>query len=473
MRARRMPGRRLVVLVTSAAATVALLGGVSPSGSVAVAAPDGQIQHVIVIYQENHSFDEVLGALCVQDSRCDGSLTATLLNGSTRALTKSADVVPTVNHDTKSMNLAINGGLMNGWERISGCQASGGYKCLTYYAPDQIPNLAALARTYAISDRSFEMDKVASFGAHIELVAGTLDGFTGVAPKPQSGYTALAGWGCDSNKFAQWKDPAIPTAKATMVPACIPDYTDPLTLLTGDRSPADGGAITSTPVRQVDTLMDELDAAGLTWKIYASSKTSSPSAYNWAICPVFAGCLYTSQSTNMVAPSQVVTDATAGALPSFSIVLPQGPTGSTSQHNGASMLKGDNWIGQVMNAVMQGPEWSSTAVFITYDDCGCFYDHVVPPTGLGIREPMVIVSPLAKPGFTDSTVASTASMLAFTEHTFGLAPLTSIDAAAYDYSNALDLSQPLAGPTPMRTSPISAKTRHYLRTHPADLDDPT
>ena len=51
---------------------------------------------------------------------------------------------------------------------------------------------------------------------------------------------------------------------------------------------------------------------------------------------------------------------------------------------------------------MSGPEWNSTAIFITYDDCGCFYDEVSPPAGLGIRVPMVIVSPYARPGFTDS-----------------------------------------------------------------------
>ena len=475
-RARRLS---LAVLATVSVATLAAVGPTAPRAhaapTAAAATTSSPIQHVVVIYQENHSFDEVLGALCIQDARCDGSLTATLLNGTTRALTKSPDVVPTVNHDTSSETAAINKGAMNGWEKVKGCGASAGYPCLTYYDPTQIPNLAALARAYAISDRTFQMDAVPSFGAHIELVAATLDGFTGVAPKAKSGFTAKAGWGCDSNKFAQWKDPSNPSAAVVMVPSCIPDRTDPLTRLTTDRSTANGGAVTTTPVAHVPTLMDSLSAAGLSWRLYTSSTGANKvRAYTWSICPMFADCLYTNQASNMVAPTQILTDASAGTLPAFSVVLPEGATGGTSQHNGTSMIAGDNWIGQVVSAVMNGPEWDSTAIFITYDDCGCFYDHVAPPAGLGIRNPMVIVSPWARPGYTDSTVASTASLLAFTEHTFGLAPLGTADANAYDYSAAFDFTSYSGAAAPsMVTTAVPASSTTYMATHAVDPDDPT
>ncbi len=431
------------------------------------------IKHIVVIYQENHSFDEVLGALCVQDARCDGSLTATLLNGASYALKQSSDIVPTVNHDTLSETTAINGGAMNGWERVKGCSAATGYPCLTYYDPSQIPNLAALARAYALSDHTFQMDQVPSFGAHIELVSSTLDGFTGVAPAPMTGYTAHAGWGCDSNKFAKWKDPSNPAAATIKVPACIPDYSDPLPLLTSDRSGANGGAITNTPVPHVTTLMDNMDAAGVSWRLYTSSAASKVRAYTWSICPMFADCLYTAQSTNMVPPSQIVTDATAGTLPSFSVLLPEGASGSTSQHNGNSMLQGDNWIGQVVSSIQSGPDWASTAVFITYDDCGCFYDHMAPPAGLGIRNPMIIVSPYAKAHFTDSSLATTASLLAFTEHTLGLAALSTADANAYDYADSFDFTQTPLSPTTLTKTAIPRTSTHYLATHPTNPDDPT
>ena len=139
------------------------------------------------------------------------------------------------------------------------------------------------------------------------------------------------------------------------------------------------------------------------------------------------------------------------------------------------MKMGDNWIGQVVQAIENGPQWSSTAIFITYDDCGCFYDHVAPPAGLGIRVPMVIVSPYAKRGFTDSNIASYASLLAFIEHTFGLQPLSKTDADAYDFSNSFDFSAPQLTTIPMVTSPETPEDLNYLKEHPRDPadDDPT
>jgi phospholipase C len=315
------------------------------------------------------------------------------------------------------------------------------------------------------------MDTVPSFGAHLELVAQVNDGFTGVSPKARTGFTAGVGWGCDSNKFAQWR--SAPGAPIQMVPACVPDYTDPLPLLTSDRDPADGGAITATPVQHVPTLMDRLDAAGVSWKLYTSPRTSPVRAWTWAICPVFADCLYTNQADNLADPTQAITDGQNGTLPGFSVVLPEGPTGGTSQHNGNSMARGDNWIGQVVSAIENGPDWSSTAIFITYDDCGCFFDHVAPPSGLGIRNPVVIVSPYARPAFTDSTQATTSSLLAFTEHTFAVPPLAPADANAYDYANAFDFSQTPLSPARMTRTRIPAAEQAYLDAHPADPDDPT
>jgi phospholipase C len=463
--------RRFLLRASAVAAglVVVVAGTVTPAvASLPAVTP---IQHVVIIYQENHSFDEVLGALCVQDARCDGSLTAKLSTGGTRQLTRSPDVVPTVNHDTASQTTAIDGGRMDGFNKISGCTSSAGYKCLTYYDPTQIPNLAALARKFTISDRTFQMDKVPSFGAHLELVAQVDDGFTGVAPKPKTGFPAQVGWGCDSNRFAQWR--ASPGAAIQLVPSCVPDYTDPLPRLTSDRSAANGGAITTTPVQHVDTLMDRLDDAGVSWKLYTSPRTSPVRAWTWAICPVFADCIYTSQADDLADPTQAITDGKNGTLPNFSVVLPEGPTGGTSQHNGSSMASGDNWIGSVVSAIENGPDWASTAIFITYDDCGCFYDHVAPPAGLGIRNPVVIVSPYAKPRFTDSTVATTSSLLAFVEHTFSVPALSSADANAYDYANAFDFSQtPLSGSRMTQTA-ISPAEQAYLAAHPADPDDPT
>jgi phospholipase C len=100
----------------------------------------------------------------------------------------------------------------------------------------------------------------------------------------------------------------------------------------------------------------------------------------------------------------------------------------------------------VANAIMTGPEWNSTALFITWDDCGCFYDQVPPGTNpdgtpQGPRSPLLIVSPFARPAFTDSTHTSFAGILAYVENNFGLTPLGPNDMDAYNFSNAFNYSQ--------------------------------
>ena len=146
------------------------------------------------------------------------------------------------------------------------------------------------------------------------------------------------------------------------------------------------------------------------------------------------------------------------------------------------MRLGDNWIGRVLKALQRGPDWSSTAVFITYDDCGCFYDHVPPgvnPDGSpqGVRVPMVIISPYAKRGYTDTHPARFASILRFTEETFGLRSLGVNDRKAYDYAHSFNFkARSLRPRTVMRQYPVSRATTRYLARHPADPDqedDPT
>jgi phospholipase C len=234
----------------------------------------------------------------------------------------------------------------------------------------------------------------------------------------------------------------------------------------------------------VPTIMDTLDTAGLSWRFYGGRPVTGPpptggqgdasgnsTGYGWAICPTFARCLNRSPSP-MAATTQFATDAAAGSLPNFSVVT---PTQLNSQHNGDSMTVGDNWIGSVVSAVENGPDWSSTAIFITWDDCGCFYDHVAPPAGVGIRVPMLIVSPYARAGHTDSTPASFASVLAFTDSVFGLPPITAAtwDATAYNYLGSFDFAQAPLARAKMATSVITPAMARAVQANPADPDDPT
>jgi phospholipase C len=213
-----------------------------------------------------------------------------------------------------------------------------------------------------------------------------------------------------------------------------------------------------------------MDEAGRSWRLYAPLVSDNFSSYGYSICPTFAECLYTEQAENHVHRDQFLTDAAAGTLPELSIVI---PLDEDSQHNNFSMIQGDNWLGSRVDAAMNGPDWDSTAVFITYDDCGCFYDQVPPPEGLGIRTPMVIVSPWARPGYTDSNVASYASMMTFVEHTFGLAPLSVRDAGAYDFSQSFDFTQTPLPPIPIEQNPVPPETIRWMKANPPPPDDPT
>ena len=316
---------------------------------------------------------------------------------------------------------------------IQGCHPDQGYACISGYKPRQEPNIISLAHHFAISDQTFSMKDSPSWGGHIYLVAASLDGFTGMIPWKEPGTTTGPGWGCDSHKITEWREPV--THRTKDVPSCIPDPALKL---------PNGGAFRPTSVSYEPTIMDRLAAGGLSWKLYGASYGQN--GYHWSICPTFAECLYTSQSAHVSPDQQFFTDAKAGRLPSFSVVTPGGPYAPDSCHNGSSNIACDNFLGQVASAVMAGRQWHSTALFITWDDCGCFYDQVPPgknPDGTqqGPRLPMMIISPYAKPGHVDNTPATFEGVLAFAERTFNLAPLGVNDAQAYPFSHSFNYSQ--------------------------------
>jgi phospholipase C len=337
--------------------------------------------------------------------------------------------------------------------------------------------LAAIARQGVINDRTFSVLNP-SAEAHLGLTTG--DDTMGFVNNPTatSGYQAGQGWGCDSAKSAPWTDQATGTTSRQFF--CNPD--EPLLPF--------GGAAGPTAVKPVVNLLtDRLDPAGITWRNYGSSQTAQD--WKWNVTPYHAAALYQDMANNVPA-TRILTDAANGTLPDVSFVTPANSSaGDTSQHNLDSMMVGDNWINRVVRALAGGPDWSSTAVFITYDDCGCFYDHVAPPPGLSIRVPLVLVSPWARPGTSDHNTAEFASIVTFIERTFGLAPLSDCAAkplscnrsardGGYDFMSDFDFSKHGAAaagkfrlnlPAP---SPIPAAERTWLRAHAHVNDaDPT
>ena len=454
LRARRI---LLTTVVASCSALVAVVPGAGAADaprSVPVAATSAAattpIRHVVILYQENHSFDNVFGIFCVEHPRrrCNGVTHGRISTGQRIHLRHARDIPPVVRHRPKDQRRAMHGGEMDRFNLIPGCGQSTNYQCYSQFQREDVPALWRLAGQYVLSSRTFELDPVTSWASHMELASASLDGFLGYNPigMPRDRY----GWGCDSHGVSWWRSPGGEVSKQ---PSCIP-------------KPDGSGPFRNSPVQWVPTIMNRLRNAGRSWRIYAADGAftkANGEGYAWAICPTFADCLYTSMRKHLVRYENVLTAARNGNLPAFSIAI---PPPRFSQHNGDSMIAGDNWIAKVVNAIGKGPDWRSTAIFITYDDCGCFYDHVAPPPGRGIRVPMVIVSPYAKRYYTDRNTANYASMLAYTEDVFGLRPLGPEDANAYDYRDSFNYNKEPSRFEPLPLTPVPASSIRYMALHP-------
>src|SRR3954452_4985536 len=308
----------LATFVTVAAITTAALDqATTPSAGAAVIDSASPIEHVVIIYQENHTFDNVLGAVCQQRetpcNRYTGSVTSA--DGVTVQNKVDPDVVPDVAHSPWQQQQA----LVNEWDQMNGCTASSNHACISHYKPSAIPNLAQLANTYAVPDATYAVGDDSSFGAHVELGAGTDDGFWGTNPQTsKSGVRPLLVGECASHKDARWR--AAGSTKVTFQPSCLP-------LRDGS------GAYRATPVPYAQSIMEQLEAASLHWRIYnGSSATKTSPAGLWNVCSYFAWCVKNRQTvTYNPGYAAFQTDAANGTLPAVAMIP---ASGSISQHNG-------------------------------------------------------------------------------------------------------------------------------------------
>lgn len=489
-----------VVTVGLALLSVAFLRGLDPDPT-AEAAPASPIRHIIIIDEENHSFNDIFGKYCVEQASgmivragtnmgCAGVTQARLSNGSTYTLGLEPDFGLALNHGVADQVKAIHGGAMDRFDKGSACKATSDppYGCLTQFDPlhgtcgdlgnaNCLPNIDEYADNYAISDHTFEFRHTPSWAGHMILASATIERFQGQNPKQRPGDPGgTGGWGCVAGITTQWTVNGN-TGPTEFVPSCIPDQS-------GAMGAAWAG-YTGTQANYVPTIFDRMDQVGTSWRIYGGiGKVGISPAAGWQICPTFWECAGSSQANNVVLNKSFRGDALHGRLPSVSFVV---PGSKQSAHPPASASQGDNWVGSLVSAVMSGPDWSSSAIFITYDDCGCFYDAMNPiqySKNWGVRVPMVIVSPYAKAGYTDETPATFVSMLSFIERTFNLTPLhpcATVDAwlssctddvvdydgaPTYDYSNAFDFTQaPLEGVTAVHTR-APPHEEGWLRAHP-------
>lgn len=189
-------------------------------------------------------------------------------------------------------------------------------------------------------------------------------------------------------------------------------------------------------------IFEEMDAAGIGWKVYGNTSWYAQFAYVQQ---------HPSARARLVAGSEFTSDLAAGTLPDVSWII--GAPGG-DEHPPANVQVGqDSVVNGIVNALGQSPLWPGLAIFITWDCYGGFYDHVAPPQvdayGYGFRVPCLIVSPYARSGFIDSAVNDHTSILKFVERRYGLAPLSTRDAAANDLGEAFDFTAP-----PRKFTPI-------------------
>lgn len=382
-----------------------------------------RIQHIVFIIKENRSFDNYFGTY----PGANGATSGTTSTGQVMPLGHTPDQPPRdIDHFAIDALNGMDGGKMDRFDLINGGNENGDYLSYTQLQQQDIPNYFAYAHNFVLGDAMFESMYSGSFPNHLWTIAAQSAGAFGSPDGHQS-------WGCD----------AAPTTTVQVM-----DAEDNLSNV--------------FPCFDVPTLADEMQAAGITWKHY--SPTSVQAGYIWQPFDYIHHIRYSSLWTENVVPyGQFVTDAQAGNLPQVSWVVTES---SVSEHPPQSSCAGENTTVSEVNAVMQGPEWNSTAIFIVWDDFGGFYDHVPPPNvdqyGLGPRVGFLIISPFAKSGYISHTQYEFSSILKFIEERFGLTPLTERDAVANDTTDSFDFTQAPRPPLVLqpRSCPLISKSMY-------------
>jgi len=406
----------------------------------------GKIQHVVIIFQENRTTDNLFNGLPGADTVKSGENTADVqITLQPVLLTAPWDL----DHSHPAFETAYNGGAMNGFSlELSTCRAarrdcSTKYLRAYGYVPQkEVQPYFTMAEQYAFGDEMFSTQEGPSFPAHQYILSGTSTIATGSSLRAaENPYTSDQGFtgGCDA-----------PVGSLVML-IDSNGTEDQLTYPCFDR-PA---------------LSDLADAKGLTWHYYQAG----PGAGLWNGPDAIKHIRYGSQfSTDVVwPPSKVLTDIKNGALSNVVWVT---PTELASDHAGITNGSGPDWVASVVNAIGESKYWDSTTIVVTWDDWGGWYDHVSPPQynsyELGMRVPLIVISPYAKQGYVSHVQHEFGSILKFTEKAFGLGSLGTTDVRADDLSDCFQFSQSPHSFTPIKTT----RDAEYFLRQPLDPRSP-
>jgi phospholipase C len=378
-----------------------------PTGSYVV--PDGihKIKHVIVIMQENRSFDSYFARFPGADGipTTNGSPTVCVPNAATGAcvfpFVDHADVNGGGPHSQNNATADVNNGKMDGFigQAIAGrkgcfdptdpaCTNSPEPDVMGYHTASDIPNYWTYAKDFVLQDHMFEPNASWSLPAHLFLVS-EWSALCIQHDNPSSCVNALQNPGQPPNS------PAVYGGATRVRP--IYAWTD-LTYLLYKSHVSWGYYVVSGTEPDCEN-----DAA----ETCAPVKQSSNTLGIWNPLPFFDTVKADHQLGNIQSVDRFYAEARRGRLPAVSWVV---PSREVSEHPPAPVSYGQSYVTSLINAVMRGPDWNSTAIFLTWDDWGGFYDHVVPPTvdanGYGLRVPALVISPYAKRGSVDHQTLS-------------------------------------------------------------------
>lgn len=464
---RRIP--LLLSLAVLSAAAVLLSLNACGGGSSRVAVTSLRIQHVVIIVQENRTPDNLFQdpKLIAPPRNADIAQTGVNSAGQRIPLVQT-DLV--TNYDLSHRHAAFvsmyDGGKMDGADRIPVTCNKGATNCpppnpqFQYVNPSEVQPYFQLAEQYTFGDRMFQTNQGPSFPAHQFLISGT------------SAPTAT------SNLFAA----------ENVAPGTGAGCNAPLGNIVKLIDPSGNENQTMYPCFEHATLSDLLEKQGLTWRYYTPEPSfiwTAPDAIQHICQPQTQNgdpvCTGQDWSNVIIPQTKVLTDIANQQLATVTWVI---PSGQASDHAGTNTGQGPSWVASVVNAIGSSSYWANTAIFITWDDWGGWYDHVAPPQVLlncdtwgcgyvyGFRVPLIVVSPYAKAQYTSHATHDFGSILKFVEHNFGLPSLGYADVPADDLSDCFDYTQ-----TPLTFQTISAplKASDFLHdreppSHPDDDD---
>ncbi len=389
---------------------------------------DPQDPHVIVIQQENRSFDSYFGTFPGADGipTQDGKPTVCVNDPATESCVAPyvdhADVNGGGPHSAPNATADVNGGKMDGFI----AQAEAGRKgCLDptdpactnsatpdvmgYHVGSDIPNYWTYAKDFVLQDHMFEPNASWSLPSHLFLVS-EWSAYCSTQDNPSSCVNAL-----------QTK----PVERPQDAPAVYGGQAGPKTGgQTGSAKRRAGTSPTNQPIYAWTDLTYLMYKSHVSWGYYVvpgsepdcendAAETCAPVQQNsntpgiWNPLPWFDTVKDDGQLANIQSVDKFYAAAKAGTLPAVSWVV---PSGEVSEHPPAPVSFGQSYVTSLINAVMHSPDWDSTAIFLAWDDWGGFYDHVQPPTvdqnGYGLRVPGMVISPYAKAGYIDHQTLS-------------------------------------------------------------------